>query len=135
MALYTLTLFSTLKRGSCTDDAKQDASRQTVAILRQEEIKAAGVDTNADLAWSGQLGELSAGVWDCCYTAVALRACLFLCFQRIFDKSASKAAMIKWTVDTKKMPVTWTNFARIYAASQPEVPPPSLLHNSIPYKS
>jgi hypothetical protein len=122
MAAYTLPLFSALKRGTCTDDAKQDTSRRAVALKRQEDIKAAGDDPNA--LWTGQLGELSTGCWEAWYTAIALRACLFLCFGRIFDKSVSKAAMIKWTVDTKKMPVTWANFARVYAASQPEVPPP-----------
>jgi hypothetical protein len=127
MAAYTLPLFSMLKRGTCTDDAKQDASRQAVALMRQEDVKAAGDDPNA--VWTGQLGELSTGCWEAWYTAIALRACLFLCFGRIFDKSASKAAMIKWTVEVNKMPVTWATFARIAAAKQPEVPPPfTLIH-------
>jgi hypothetical protein len=116
MAAYTLPLFSTLKRGTCIDDAKQDASRQAVALMRQEEFKAAGDDPNAVPVWTGQRGELSGGCWDAWYTAIALRACLFLCFGRIFDKSASKAAMIKWTVEVKKMPVPWATFGRVAAA-------------------
>jgi hypothetical protein len=132
MVKYTPPPFSTLKPGSCIDADKQASALKTLAAMLKANAKALGLDSNAP--WTEEACELATGLWDSWHTAASMRACMFICHKKDFDSSScGKAAMIKYAVEQKWLPVRWATFAFI---PDVQVPYPALTnatHTPTPY--